>query len=225
MCSSIIKDNEVFFPGDTIDLTCWMVEEDKSLTKLNSTVTVSEDLVISEDYKKFIVSIVGEHVYSLFSTQNSYDEIDMLKTFEKRVMYFQSNLNANNLVRFKIPVYLKEQLQEKLDKHIVYSKRVKIQADKIQMDYHLVESLLEKVITTVVNSVKKMLKASNVMDTSFIICSGRTMELPSLRLKMRETFQDINIIEVPELDEAVLKGAVILGHYPKVYFERIFYRL
>ncbi|CAC5359629.1 unnamed protein product [Mytilus coruscus] len=211
--------------GDAIDLTCWMVEEDKSLTKLISTVTVSEDLVISEGFKKFIVSIVGENVYSLFCIQNSYDETDMLKSFEIRAMHFQGNLNAENLVRVTVPVYLQEQFKEKLDKNNVYSQRFKLQAGKIQMDSHLFESLLEKVITTVVNSVKEILKVPDVMDTSFIICSGRTMELPCLRLKMRETFQGINIIEIPELDEAALKGAVILGHYPKVCFKRIFYRL
>lgn len=219
--------------GDAIDLTCWKLEEDKSLTNMKSIVIVSEDLALCEGLKKFIISIVGNNVYSKFCTQYPFDEKDLKRDFQIKAEHFSGLCNAAKGVALKMPVSLSEVVEENLGiglkeliNQTVYSNTIKWYSDKMRMDSVLFESLfLNKAITCVVNSVKEVMKDPDVIDTSHIICSGRLMQIPVISSKVRETFHNINIIEFSEPNIAALGGAVILGHYPKVSCKRIFYRL
>ncbi|XP_052076006.1 heat shock 70 kDa protein 12A-like [Mytilus californianus] len=212
--------------GDSIDLTCLKVEEDKSLTQLNR-VMVSE---YSELCKKFILSIVGNDVYSKFCTQYPEEEKDMLRDFESRYRQFSSAC-LRNAEKISLPLpgnfcqlCVKDLGKDFID-HTVYSNKIRWLSGMLRINTDLFLSLFDEVTTCVVNSVREMLKEPDVKDTSHIILTGRLMELSILCCRVRETFRDIKIIEFPFPDIVALKGAVILGHYPKVSCKRLFYRL
>lgn len=224
------KSGRIFFPGDAIDITCWKIEEDRSLINMKSVVIVSEDLALYKGFKKFLLGIDVDNVYSKFCTQFPGNEKDLIYNFRFATDHFCS---ATKHISIKVPVPLLELVEQSLGislmelvKRTVDSNAFKSVGDKMRIESGLFESLfLKKATTCVINSIKDALKDPDVIDTSHIICSGRLMKLPVISSKVRETFHNINIIEFPEPNIAALRGAVILGHYPKVSCKRIFYRL
>ncbi|CAC5423532.1 unnamed protein product [Mytilus coruscus] len=212
--------------GDTIDLTCLKVEEDKSLTQLNM-VKVSEYI---EPCKKFILGIIGNDVYSKFCKQYPVEEKEMLRDFDNTYRNFSSAC-LRNAKRFTLnmPVCLYELCVKNLGQDFMDrtldSNKIRWFPGRLRINTDLFLPLFDEVITRVVNSVKEMVKEPDVKDTSHIILTGRIMELSILCCRVREAFHDIDIIEFPFPDIVALKGAVILGHYPRVSCKRIFYRL
>ncbi|XP_063415010.1 heat shock 70 kDa protein 12A-like [Mytilus trossulus] len=206
----------VYGSGDTIDLACLEVEEDKSLTQLNTMVTNVEV------WKKFLVGIVGKHVYSDFCSQYPNEEDYMLRDFKRKSRSFTDA----QIVTLIVPVELRE-LYEKYSGGDFNDPSNKIvwRGDKMRIKRDLFISLFDEVIAFVVNAVREMVNDPDVMDISHIVCTGRLMQLQMIVCRLRETFHNIDIIDLPEPNISALKGAVILGHYPIVSCKRNFYRL
>lgn len=175
-----------------------------------------------EVWKKFLVGIVGKDVYSDFCTQYPDKEDDMLRELRRKPI----SLSDVKSFTLNIPVELRE-LYEK-DSGGDFndpSNKITWRWHRMRLNGDLVISLFDEVIASVVNAVREMLNDPDVMDISHIICSGSLRQLQMIVCRLRETFHNIDIIDLPEPDISALKGAVMLGHYPKLRCTRIFYRL
>lgn len=173
-------------------------------------------------FKQVLVGIVGKHIYSDFCTQSPDEEDDMLRYFKRKPI----PLSDAKLVTLVVPVTLKE-LYEK-DSGEEFNdpfNKITWRGDKMRINGDLFISFFDEVNARVVNAVRQMLNDPDVMDISHIVCTGRLMQLQMIVCRLRETFHNIDIIDLPEPDISALIGAVILGHYPKVSCKRIFYRL
>lgn len=175
-----------------------------------------------EVLKKFLVGIVGKDVYSDFCTQYPDKEDYMLREFRRKSISF------SDVKRFtlRVPIELRELYETDSGGDFNDpSNKIMWRGDKMRINGDLFISLFDEIIAGVVNAVRKMLNDPDVMDISYIVCTGRLMQLQMIVCRLRETFHNVDIIDLPEPDISALIGAVMLGHYPIVSCKRIFYRL
>ncbi|CAG2202059.1 unnamed protein product [Mytilus edulis] len=103
----------------------------------------------------------------------------------------------------------------------VNSESVSCAGQKLSVKPEAFRKLFKSTIDSIIKHVDKLLKHPNLSDLHHIIMVGGFSECELVQTAMRQKFPNKKIIIPDEAGLAVLRGAVLFGHQPKIIGKRI----
>lgn len=184
---------------------------------------------VNASFYRLITDIVGIDVMEAFRLEYEDDFHDLLRTFERKKLIKTSEKDH---VRIPLPISLlktfsKTNIWKRFDNALIntvinsipkYKDRVSFSQSSLQLDVHTFESLFNESCNSIIYHLKELLKFPNLKDVSSIIVVGHFADSPVFQVAMEEAFPDKNVIVPQEAKLAILKGAVLFGHQPKLKF-------
>lgn len=184
---------------------------------------------VNASFYRLITDIVGIDVMEAFRLEYEDDFHELLRTFERKKLIKTSEKDH---VRIPLPISLlktfsKTNIWKRFDNALIntvinsipkYKDRVSFSQSSLQLDVHTFESLFNESCNSIIYHLKELLKFPNLKDVSSIIVVGHFADSPVFQVAMEEAFPDKNVIVPQEAKLAILKGAVLFGHQPKLKF-------
>ncbi|XP_052795057.1 heat shock 70 kDa protein 12A-like isoform X2 [Mya arenaria] len=211
--------------GGTVDITVHEVTEGGYLKELHKASGGAwGGTKVDDNFKQFLVNIVGARVMEQFPRENMEDFIEMFRDFE--IKKRDIGPAKEGKVTFKLPVAFTEMVLEETGlsfgahlKKSPYANKVLHKGDKIRIDAAVVKGMFRGPVDSLTDHVAGLLR--DVTGCAAIVMVGGFSESPLLQDTVRRKFPGMKIIVPQEAGLAVLKGAVIFGHRPKVITERV----
>ncbi|XP_062579769.1 heat shock 70 kDa protein 12B-like [Saccostrea cucullata] len=128
----------------------------------------------------------------------------------------------------KIPATFSEWFEEYDHKEITdaikeskYSNSMKWEGDKLRITQALFDSFFQPACAGIIDHVNHLLEKPNVRGTQTILMVGGFSESLILQARIRAAFPDFRVVVPNDAGLAVLKGAVLFGHNPRVIMARV----
>ncbi|XP_052816550.1 heat shock 70 kDa protein 12A-like isoform X2 [Mya arenaria] len=173
---------------------------------------------VDQNFISCLTNIFGETTMSKFKEKHMDDYYDLLRVFEtkKRII----NPEMDGLVRFSLPNALisiydeTEQLtiKEKLEKMKI-ADDVALEHEKLRVSADFVRSWFSESIEKTTQHMIKLLSDSNMMNVSTILLVGGYGECMLVQDAVNKKIRNKKIIIPQDAGLAVLKGAVLFGHF------------
>ncbi|KAL4230259.1 hypothetical protein ACF0H5_010645 [Mactra antiquata] len=216
--------------GGTADITVHKVESGKKLCEIHGPSGGAwGGTKVDEAFMNFLNEIFGEKLMQKFKNECMEDAIDLYREFEVRKRKVALDMSETPWMAIKIPVALFELYKEKhgcclkedIEKNEMYKDRIKCKADKLQIDSKLVQSFFKKSLDDLAEHMRDIIGEMPVRGTDTFIIVGGCAESEIVRDTIKKKFSNMKIVIPFDAGLAVLKGAVIFGHYPMVVSSRV----
>lgn len=225
--------NYICIVGGTVDITAHEKTDDGDLIELCK--STGDDIGGSEVDKNFLTmfeEIVGSPVMNLLSTGDKYLDsyFDILKEIEK----FKRNILASERERIFLDIpfsnldtLCRECNSKSLSETIAsskYSKEISLKGDHMIFLRSSLLSLFKPVGNRISSKIREVMEELKDLQINMILLAGGLSMSPVIVNIIKESFDNMDIIQLPQkypADLAVVMGAVLYGHRPHFISSRI----
>lgn len=212
--------------GGTVDVTIQEVLPDNTLKELHKASGGAwGGTKIDEAFLQMIISIVGNPVMMDFKKKHPADNLEMIREFETKKRSVTTN--TNDKLNFRVPVTLidifEEEYEEDLKSTISqmrYKDKMICTGDKFRMSGEMVHDLFKNSCESVVDHVKGLIAHPLCSGVETILMVGGFSECKIIQQAIKNNFQDKRVIIPEDAGLAIVKGAVLFGHNPKMIVSR-----
>ncbi|XP_061164989.1 heat shock 70 kDa protein 12B-like [Saccostrea echinata] len=215
--------------GGTVDITVHKVRNDGSLEELEKASGGDwGGTCVDMTFKQTLMDVVGELYVEEYCLKFTGDYIELLRDFEMKKRK-KTNVPQSK-VTMKIPATFSEWFEEHENANIIeitknskYGKSMKWEGDKLRITQALFDSYFQPACAGIIDHVSDILQRPKVKGTSTILMVGGFSESPILQARLRHVFPlpEYRVVVPIDAGLAVLKGAVLFGHNPRIISARI----
>lgn len=181
---------------------------------------------VDQAFEQLLIDIFEEDVFAEFLRKNAADHFDMGRDFEVKKRTVQEKMNKNTYI--KLPSSLMETwavmrtktLKDAIEESM-YTGRVALAADKLKIDSDLLKGLFRDPLEHLVEHIKEIMNQPVAKDTNAFLLVGGFSESPIVQETIKARFPKHRVIIPQDAGLAVLKGAVLYGHRPKLISVRV----
>jgi hypothetical protein len=205
------------FVGGTADFSVHEIESNTTIMELHkATGGAYGGETVNEEFLKLLQTVFGVNALHQLKMEEIEDYITLLREFEtkKRTVKLQSTNSYNVRIPASLAAISKSRgrnLEEAVNSS-KYRSAVSIARDKLKIDALQMQTFFEKSIRDIVRHIKEIL--NKFPSIKIIIVVGGFGECILLQEKLKTFFQEKSIIIPENCSLAVLKGAVLYGHFP-----------
>lgn len=215
------------FTGGTADITIHQVAEDGTLKELHSASGGAwGGIKVDQAFEQLLIDIVEEDVYAEFQKRNASDHFDMGREFEVKKRTVKEGMSKNTYIKLPsalIETYtvLKGKTLKEAIEQSMYVNRVSQTADKLKIDSELLKGFFRDPLEHLVEHIREILNQPVAKDTNIFLLVGGFSESPIVQETIKARFPKHKMIVPQDAGLAVLKGAVLFGHRPKLISVRV----
>ncbi|KAL3889658.1 hypothetical protein ACJMK2_001992 [Sinanodonta woodiana] len=208
-CSSIFAVGEKYMildcGGGTIDVAIMKKNSRGSVESVyKPTGGVWGGTKVDDAFLEFLITHFGLDRFQLMEKN---DVLQVQRSFET------AKKKAQKPDARKVAIWLPLTLREDID-HLPISKNIR--GDKLILSSNEIVSFFQKPVSCIVSHLQKIVTDPDVYGLSYITMVGGFSESEILQSVIRSSFPTIEVLVAEDPSSAVLKGAVVLGHNPKV---------
>jgi hypothetical protein len=220
----------LFFSGGTVDVTAHEVVADGRLQELHC--ATGDSIGGTNVDRMFFTALdqwLGTEVMKQFRQDNASDMLELERSFESKKRGIgrdgpDDNITFSNLGEL-CKIY-KEQsgspVKSKMSELGLQKKVTVFKENKFRFQSsYLRELVFDEPINAIVSHLERLFLNPSVSDINTILLVGGFSDCPILQQKVRNAFPKKTVVNPPEANLAVLKGAVIFGHSPKSVSQRL----
>lgn len=172
---------------------------------------------------------LGTEVMKQFKQDNASDMLELERSFESKKRGIGRDNHDDNITFSNLgelcKIY-KEQtgfsVKSKISELGLHKKVTVFKENKIRFQSGFLRELVfDGPINAIVNHLERLFLNPSVSGIDTILLVGGFSDCPILQQRVRDSFPNRIIINPPEANLAVLKGAVIFGHDPKSVSQRL----
>lgn len=161
---------------------------------------------VDDEFQAFLFKLCGrEAIQSL----TKHDMLQLQRGFD--VAKKSVTTHSQDVVKMFLPLELRENI-----KTDVHEGSYRLIADKITLTAHLMKSFYSKILKKITEHIRSLLMNPDLHGVSHIVMIGGFSESDVLQNAIRTEFPNIDMITVPQTSSAVVRGAVIYGHEPRI---------
>lgn len=214
--------------GGTVDMTVHEIKEDSTLRELaKANGGEYGGIQVDENFKKLLNEVFGPDVIEVVHHRYKDDYLEILQSFEIKKRHVSPHITGTETI--KIPISFTETYKELNREEIMNSStfpehlkgKVRVSKDKMRLDADIVKGLFTDVCDQICGVAKEFFRSIRQENVDKILMVGGFSESPMLQDKVRKTFPRARLIIPEEAGLAVLKGAVLFGHNPKMITARV----
>ncbi|XP_045204106.2 heat shock 70 kDa protein 12A-like [Mercenaria mercenaria] len=213
--------------GGTVDITVHEVMEDGKLKELHKASGGAwGGTKVDEAFRQFIIKLVGGPVVKKFQDKHMEDYLEIFRDFE--IKKRDIGPTRNGKITIRMPISLMELFEQYTDETLKeaipqtsFADQLSITGDKMRCDASVFKIFFQEPVDSVIEHVGNLMREPSVKGCAAIVMVGGFSESPMLQETVKKKFPSVKVIVPDEAGLAVLKGAVIYGHCPKVIAERI----
>ncbi|XP_076071446.1 heat shock 70 kDa protein 12A-like [Mytilus galloprovincialis] len=181
---------------------------------------------IDEAFFKFLCEICGTKVMEDLKSIELEDYIDLFREFETKKRSVRNNNQTNVVITLPVSLTdLVKQQHKKFEMALEKSRHrdtVKFSKQKLHIAADTFRGLFKNTIDEIIKLVGKLLNNDKIEDLKTILMVGGFSECELLQDAVRAKIGAPRKLIIPEeAGLAVLKGAVLFGHQPRVVSQRI----
>ncbi|OPL32799.1 hypothetical protein AM593_05223, partial [Mytilus galloprovincialis] len=213
--------------GGTADITIHQVAEDGTLKELHSASGGAwGGIKVDQAFEQLLIDIVEEDVYAEFQKRNASDYFDMGREFEVKKRTVKEGMSKHTYIKLPsalIETYtvLKGKTLKEAIEQSMYVNRVSQTADKLKIDSELLKGFFRDPLEHLVEHIREILNQPVAKDTNIFLLVGGFSESPIVQETIKARFPKHKMIVPQDAGLAVLKGAVLFGHRPKLISVRV----
>ncbi|KAK3606388.1 hypothetical protein CHS0354_042027 [Potamilus streckersoni] len=181
---------------------------------------------VDEEFRQFIVSIVGQAVWTKFKHKQMYDYLDMFREFETKKKTISTDTSKNIVVR--IPVSLTDILKKKSNTTIQkaldkagYKDKAENKGDKLFINAELFKSFFSSVVDSIISHLKEIFEDPTSEDPPLVLMVGGFSDSKFVQERLKAAFPTKKFVVPMDAGLAVLKGSVMFGFQPEVIRTRV----
>ncbi|XP_053399848.1 heat shock 70 kDa protein 12A-like [Mercenaria mercenaria] len=213
--------------GGTADVTVHKILSDGSLTELHKASGGAwGGTKVDQAFRRFLEKLFGSKVMKRFAEECHIDDFDLSMEFEvkKRKISFESITQITMRIPANLMVLYKEIEKRTIDdvlKKNGFEDKVAIKGDKMRIDVKIFREFFTESIESIIAHVGDILQSPRSSDASTILMVGGFSESPLVQETIRRAFPEKTLVIPHDAGTAVLKGAVMYGHQPKIVAARV----
>ena len=218
----------LLFLGGTVDITVHEIEEDCTLRELDKANGGNcGGTQVDEKFISLLNDLFGPDVMEVVCQRYRDDYLDVMQTFEIKKRRVSPDLNTVETI--KIPATLASTFKEmnnmdiskisNIPSHL--KGKITFTNDKIRVQPEVLKDLFTDVCEEICQKAKEFFQSIREHRIEKILMVGGFSESAMLQAKVRETFPTACVIIPEDAGLAVLKGAVLFGHNPKMITARV----
>ncbi|XP_045204912.2 heat shock 70 kDa protein 12A-like [Mercenaria mercenaria] len=214
--------------GGTVDMTVHEIQEDSTLRELaKANGGEFGGTKVDEKFIELLNDVFGPDVMEVIQQRFREDYLDVMQSFEIKKRRVSQDLNGTET--FQIPVSFTDTYKElnniAIENRTSIPDRLKdkitFNKDKMRVDAEVVKDLFTEVCDQISGIAKEFYQSVSSHRVEKILMVGGFSESLMLQEKVRKTFPRVRVIIPEEAGLAVLKGAVLFGHNPKMITARV----
>ncbi|XP_045204409.2 heat shock 70 kDa protein 12A-like isoform X2 [Mercenaria mercenaria] len=213
--------------GGTVDITVHSVQEDGSLSEIaKASGGAWGSTQVDDAYLGCLAEMFGTKVIETFKKEHTGDFLDMMRDFEVKKRAISEEKEGNIVLR--IPAAFAETYKSlnssPISKHIFkgrFAEITQLKRDKLNINVDVFKQFFASSISNTIEHVKRILAENECSNISTILLVGCFAESEIVQQRIREAFPNKRVIVPSESGLSVLKGAVLLGHFPRIMKSRI----
>lgn len=210
--------------GGTVDVTVQEVLPDHTLKELHKASGGAwGGTKIDEAFLQLIISIVGAPVFQQFKEKYPKDYLELVQSFETK----KRAVNTSSKETFRIPVSLVElfetESEEELNSLILQTRhrgKLKLDGDKLIMYGEMISEMFKHSRESIVEHVESLFAHPFCKDVDKILMVGGFSECVIIQEAIKKRFPNKRVVIPPDAGLAIVKGAVLFGHNPKMIISR-----
>lgn len=223
-CYFIIPCISFTFLGGTVDISAQEVSENGQLNTIHRACGGPYGgEFINQEFRKLLIRIFGGDVLREFKEKYIWDYTWLMKSFETKKKTFVAGQN----VVVRLPVSLSDILLETTGCSVIeliqggtMSDTLTMKRDKLFIQEQVFMGFFAESIKCIVEEIRNVLENPRCAEVSTIMLVGGFSESEIMRSCIRTAYPNKEIFIPKEGGLAVLKGAVLYGHNPKVVSSR-----
>lgn len=185
---------------------------------------------VDDKYIEFLENLLGKETIDELKNTDLEDYTELVYGFEVKKRSVKATDDSAPDITITLPVGLVDIVKEKnnrkgLDAVIKKSKYkdfVSATDQKLHIKQSIFREFFETTSRNIVAEITKLFKKDELKDVKHIIMVGGFSECEIIQKAMKEAFGDMAKIVIPDgAGLAVLKGAVLFGHQPKIIEQRV----
>ena len=193
------------FVGGTVDIA---IHEVQAYGKLKAIYRPSGGVwggtKVDDEFQAFLLKLCG---MSAIRKLSKHDIIEIQRSFENAKK--KVNPATQGFVHVKLPVQLLQNISPEVE-------NCRVTGDKLSISANLMRGFFEKTIKKITQHIKNLLESPDLSDVGHLILVGGFSESHVLQAAIEEQFPRMSVHRVVYSQSAVVRGAVICGHEPRV---------
>ncbi|XP_045204275.2 heat shock 70 kDa protein 12A-like [Mercenaria mercenaria] len=213
--------------GGTVDITVHEVMSNGDLRELHKASGGAwGGTKVDDAFENFLTVVIGKKAVENFKQHHMEDYIDIFRDFE--IKKRETAPSKDSKITIRVPVSLVEMAKKTNGKPMkqsisksMFKEKLSLIGDKIRMEANVMKGFFYLPLKSILDHVGKLLSEPQIYGCSAIVMVGGFSESTILQEHIQNMFSDLKIVIPEEAGLAVLKGAVIFGHNPKMIAERV----
>lgn len=215
----------IYFIGGTADITVHEKVEGGKLKELHqATGGACGGTSVDKAFETRLTEILGENVMKKLREEETETYLDILREFEiaKRCIKPESTGTIRMTISYVVLNTLCEENENKrLVEMFANAEGMKVKADKLHIDAKAMMDFFQPSIDELIKHMQSVLGSMSDNSVSIILLVGGSADCTLIQAKIEEAFNSIHLVIPPEAGLAVLRGAVIFGHCPRLIKSRV----
>ncbi|XP_045204913.2 heat shock 70 kDa protein 12A-like isoform X1 [Mercenaria mercenaria] len=214
--------------GGTVDMTVHEIQEDSTLRELaKANGGEFGGTLVDKKFIELLNDVFGPDVMEVIQQRFKDDYLDLMQNFEIKKRKVSQDLKG--VEKFQIPVSITDTYKElnniAIENSTGISDRLKnkimFKNNQMRVNAEVVKDLFTDVCDQISSIAKEFFQSVSSHRIEKILMVGGFSDSPMLQENVRKTFPRIRVIIPEEAGLAVLKGAVLFGHNPKMITARV----
>jgi molecular chaperone DnaK (HSP70) len=215
---------DIYIEGGTIDITVHEVEKTGGVKEVNAACGGGwGGTIVDKAFENMLCDIFTKKIYEKFKIEETEDWLDLWRDFEVKKRAVSPDKSSR--INMKFPISLinmyekvtKQSLSEALSRS-KFADDISHTGDKLKFSAEVFKSLFDTSIEKTIGYVKGVIRNTGVKS---ILMVGGFSESPLLQQAVKSSFPGVCVIIPKDASSAILRGALIFGHSPKVITERV----
>ncbi|XP_060582273.1 heat shock 70 kDa protein 12B-like [Ruditapes philippinarum] len=214
--------------GGTVDITVHEIQEDSTLRELaKANGGECGGTQVDEKFISLLNDLFGPDVMEVICQRYRDDYLQLMQSFEIKKRRISPGLSATETIQISasftdtykelnnIDIANNPSIPQRLKGKVTFTK------DKVRVDADVMKDLFTDVCGEICKQAREFFSSIREHNIDKILMVGGFSESEMLQVKVRETFPRVSLIIPEEAGLAVLKGAVLFGHNPKMITARV----
>jgi len=180
---------------------------------------------VDDAYIAWLTKLFGEKAMEKLKREAMGEYIDMLREFENKKRNISTTTDGQ--VTLRVAVALKEYQEECEEETITakiarldLNKEIKIERDKLRVSAHIARGWFQEPIDNTIRHISGILAEPEMADVNTILLVGGFVECQLMQEAVMKAVGRRTVVIPEEAGLAVLKGAVMFGHQPRLISSR-----
>ncbi|KAL3878598.1 hypothetical protein ACJMK2_030934 [Sinanodonta woodiana] len=181
---------------------------------------------VDEEFRQFILSFVGQDVWTEFMHKQMYDYLDMFREFETKKKTISTETSKRVIVRMPISLtdILKKKSNTTMQKALEkagYKDKVESKGDKLFVNADFFKSFFSSAVNSIVSHLKDIFQDPASEDPPLVLMVGGFSDSKFVQERLKAAFPSKKFVVPLDAGLAVLKGSVMFGFQPEVIRTRV----